>query len=63
MNLFNCIITLRRDDPRYSRFGNGDELIVAVVTSMEAAKAVGRLYPDGVPFKIWPVKTQRRFWV
>lgn len=59
--LFNCFIELKPADPRWSAYGSGDELLVAVTTSMEAAQAVRRLYPEGVKFQIWANQC-RRFW-
>jgi hypothetical protein len=60
MTRYICYLQLRRDDPRWSAIGNGDELVVAATTSREAAEAVKRLFA-GERVEVWPAQQQREF--
>lgn len=53
MRRWNVYLTLPKSDPRWSMFLDGDEVCIAVTTSLEAAQAVMRLYPEQ-PVQAWP---------
>jgi len=60
--MFLCYMTLRRDDPRWSAFGNGDEIVVAQALTREAAEAVQRLFAP-TKLQVWEAKQPRNVYL